>query len=116
MPKGRSESTALAAGGLGALLASICCLGPLVLVMLGLGGAWVANLQALEPWRPVFLTGALLALFFAWKRIYRPAADCKPGEVCAVPRLQRRYKVLFWVVSALVLIALIFPYLAPLFY
>jgi len=37
----------LAAGGLAAVLASTCCLGPLVLVSLGLGGAWVANLTVL---------------------------------------------------------------------
>lgn len=109
----KSESAALAA-----IRASACCLVPLVLVSIGLGGAWVANnMQAIEPFfRPVFIGAALVALFFAWQRIYRPAADCRPGEVCALPQTQRLYKVIFWLVAALVLFALTFPYFAPLFY
>lgn len=107
---------ALLTGGVAAILASTCCLGPLVLVMLGVSGAWIGNLAALEPYRPLFIGVALLALVFAWRRIYRPVTDCAPGEVCAIAPVRRTYRVLFWVVSALVAIALGFPYLAPLMY
>ena len=107
---------ALAVGGLAAILASTCCLGPLVLITLGLSGAWIGNLTVLEPYRPLFIGVALAAMFFAWRRVYRPAAACAPGEVCAVPRVRTAYKVLFWIVAALILLALTFPYLAPLFY
>jgi mercuric ion transport protein len=107
---------ALFAGGVAAILASTCCLGPLVLITLGFSGAWIANLTALEPYRPVFIAAALVALYFAWRRIWRPAAACRPGEVCAVPEVNSAYKALFWVVCALVLIALAFPYIAPWFY
>lgn len=107
---------ALAAGGLAALLASTCCLGPLVLVALGVSGAWIGNLTALEPYRPIFIGVALVALFFAYRRIFRPAQDCKPGEVCAIPQVRASYKALFWVVAMLVLIALGFPYVVPFFY
>lgn len=107
---------ALFAGGVAAILASTCCLGPLVLITLGFSGAWIANLTALEPCRPVFIAAALIALFFAWRRIWRPAAACRPGEVCAVTRVNATYKALFWVVCALLLIALAFPYVAPWFY
>ena len=106
----------LAAGGLAAFLASACCLGPLVLISLGLGGAWLAHLRVLEPLRPLFLGAALVALFFAYRRIYRPVAVCPPGEVCALPAARRVYKVLFWGVALLVLVAFAFPYLAPRFY
>jgi mercuric ion transport protein len=116
VPEHKRESAALAAGGLSAVLASACCLGPLLLVSLGLGGAWMSNLTALEPFRPWFIGAALLALLFAWRRIWRPAAACKAGEVCAVPRAQRTYKALFWGVAALVLVGVAFPYIAPYFY
>jgi mercuric ion transport protein len=112
----KSSSTALAVGGLAAILASTCCLGPLVLIALGLGGAWIGNLSKLEPYRPIFIGVALVAMFFGWRRIYRPAAQCKPGDVCALPQTKHLYKVLFWIVAVLVLIALSFPYVAPLFY
>ena len=107
---------ALFAGGLAAILASTCCLGPLVLLALGFSGAWIGNLSLLEPYRPIFLGAALVAMFFAYRRIFRPAQDCKPGEVCAIPQVRGTYKTMFWVVVALVLVALGFPYVLPLFY
>ncbi|MGC9291748.1 MAG: mercuric ion transporter MerT [Acidobacteriaceae bacterium] len=112
----KSKSTVLAVGGLAAVLASTCCLGPLLLIVLGFSGAWIGNLSRLEPYRPLFIAVALVALFFAWRRIYRPAEKCLPGEVCALPQTNRLYKVLFWAVAVLVLVALSFPYVAPLFY
>jgi mercuric ion transport protein len=109
-------SGALFVGGLAAILASTCCLGPLVLVALGLSGAWIGNLTRLEPYRPFFIAGALGALFFAGRRIFRRAQTCNPGDVCAVPKTRRIYKVLFVTVSVLVLIALVFPYVVKFFY
>ena len=72
MSEPNNGRTALFAGGLAAILASTCCLGPLVLITLGFSGAWIGNLTALEPYRPIFIGVALVALFFAWRRIYRP--------------------------------------------
>ncbi|HSC11190.1 MAG TPA: mercuric ion transporter MerT [Rhodanobacteraceae bacterium] len=116
MSQSTVEKTALATGGLAAILASACCLGPLVLVSVGLSGAWIGNLTRLEPFRPIFIGAALVAMFFAHRRIFRPATDCKPGEVCALPESRRVYKIIFWLVAALILIALGFPYVIPYFY
>lgn len=116
MSETKTGHGALFAGGVAAILASTCCLGPLVLLMLGFSGAWIGNLTLLEPYRPIFLGAALVALFLAWRRIYRSETKCKPGEVCALPQTRRAYKIIFWAVALLVLIALIFPYFAPLFY
>jgi mercuric ion transport protein len=112
----QTGSGALLVGGLAAILASTCCLGPLVLVALGLSGAWIGNLTLLEPYRPFFIAGSLVALFFAGRGIFRPTHACGPGEACAVPRTRRVYKILFWIVSAFVLVALAYPYVAKLFY
>jgi mercuric ion transport protein len=109
-------SGALFVGGLAAILASTCCLGPLVLVALGLSGAWIGNLTLLEPYRPFFIAGALVALFFAGRRIFRPVQACQESEACAVPGTRRFYKIVFGIVSALVLVALVFPYVAKFFY
>ncbi|MGH9711850.1 MAG: mercuric ion transporter MerT [Candidatus Acidiferrales bacterium] len=112
----RTGSGALVVGGVAAILASTCCLGPLVLVALGLSGAWIGNLTRLEPYRPFFIAAALVALFFAGRRIFGPAQACEPGQICAVPRTRRIYKTLFVIVSALIVIALVYPYVAKLFY
>ncbi len=114
--EGRSAALPLAAGGIAGVLASICCVGPLALVLAGIGGAWVSTLTIFEPYRLVFLAGAAVALAFAWRRVYRPVAECAPGEVCAVPAVRRGQRIAFWLVAALVLAAGLSPYAAPLFY
>ena len=116
MTESQTGRGALVGGGLAAILASACCLGPLVLVTLGFSGAWIGNLTALEPYRPLFIGVALVAMVFAGRRIYRPAQQCKPGELCAIPQVRSTYKTVFWVVAVLVLIALAFPYVLPLLY
>jgi len=108
--------SALAYGGLAAVLASTCCLGPLVLITLGFSGAWIGYLTVLEPYRLLFTSIAIIALFFAYQHIWRPTSVCKPGESCAITQVKMTYKVLFLVVAHLVLIALMFPYAAPFFY
>lgn len=105
----------LLAGGVTALLATACCLGPLLLLMLGFSGAWIGNLTVLEPYRPWFIAAALVAMVFAWRRIYRPAQVCKPGDVCAAAAVRTSYRIAFWAVAALVLVALGFPYVLPFF-
>ncbi len=114
----RVSKATLAGGLIAAIIASACCLGPLVLVMVGVSGAWISNLTLLEPYRPVSIGVALVFMGLAWRRIYRApaAASCDPGTLCALPQTNRAYRLIFWVVSALVLLAVGFPYLAPLFY
>lgn len=116
MSEPKNGRSVLAAGGLAAILASTCCLGPLVLVALGFSGAWIGNLTVLEPYRPFFIGAALVAMVFAYRSIYRPAQTCKLGEVCAIPQVRGTYKLIFWIVIILILVALGFPYFLPLFY
>src|SRR5712692_410338 len=116
MPRGTNGHGALFVGGLAAILASTCCLGPLVLLMLGISGAWIANLTALEPYRPIFIGVAVVALVMAYRHIFHLAVACKPGEVCAVPSVRTTYKALFGLVVVLLLIAVSYPFLATLFY
>lgn len=84
--------------------------------MLGVSGAWIGNLAALETYRPFFIGAALVAMYFGWRRIFQPAEKCQPDAMCAIPRARVAYKVIFWVVSVLVLIALMFPYVLLMFY
>ena len=112
------EKASLIGGALGASVASVCCLGPLVLVTVGISGAWISNLVAFEPYRPYAIGVALACMVLAYRTIYAaPAPEaCEPGTLCAVPRTRRIYKAMFWVVAAMVLVALGFPYVARFFY
>jgi mercuric ion transport protein len=106
----------LVAGLLAAVGASVCCVGPLVLLALGIGGAWISNLTALEPYRPVLIAATLLFLGLAFRRLYLLPAVCAPGAVCADLNTRRRQRLVFWVVSALLLALIAVPWMAPLFY
>lgn len=105
----------LLASVLAAIGASVCCVGPLVLLMLGIGGAWVANLTALEPLRPWFIAATLLFLGLAFRRLYLQPQVCEPGSVCAEPIVLKRQRVIFWVVALALLALLSVPWLAPFF-
>jgi len=115
-PRDPSVAVPLAASGLAGVLASLCCVGPLALVLAGVGGAWVGTLQAFAPYQPFFLAAAAVALAFAWRRIHRPAAACAPGEACALPAVRRGQRIAFWSVALLVVVSGASPYFAPLFY
>lgn len=106
----------LAVGGiLGALAASSCCLLPLMLFMLGVGGAWIGNLTALAPYQPIFVAIALGFLGFGFWRVYRrPAAACTEASACARPGSNRVTKIGLWTAAVLVFAAVTFPYTAPL--
>ncbi len=97
------KTQVLAAGGLAAgLLASSCCLLPLLLVSLGIGGAWMAQLTALSPYQPIFLGAAVIALGLGLRRAYR-RQDCADGSLCESPRTTLVTKVLLWLGVAVVL-------------
>lgn len=55
----------LIAGVLAAIGASVCCVGPVVLLALASAGTWVGSLTAMEPYRPIFIGLTLLFLGLA---------------------------------------------------
>jgi mercuric ion transport protein len=100
---------------LSSLLASTCCVLPLLLVLAGVTGAWIANLQALKPFTPYAIALTLAALAWAGWLVFRPARACTlEDESCATTRpLMRRV----WLGCALFIALLLgFPLIAPLFY
>lgn len=99
-----------------AFAASICCVGPLVLLVLGVGGAWASRLAALEPYRPVFMLLAVGFLASAFYRAYRPSTGsgaCATDGTCAVSRAGRIGRAALWLITPIVLALLAFPYIAP---
>jgi mercuric ion transport protein len=111
------SARALTLAGLAALLASACCVLPLVFVLVGISGAWIARLRVLEPYSGALSVLSLAALAFAAWRLYRPTAGaaCEVGDAACrqVSAGARRW---FWLVAVLTLIPLLVPLAAPLFY
>jgi len=106
----------LIAGVLAAVGASICCVGPLVLLALGISGAWISTLTALEPYRPIFIGLTLLFLGLSFRKLYLVPQACAPDTPCADPRTVKHQRLIFWAVTGLLLVLLLVPWAAPLFY
>ena len=105
------------AGVVGAVLASSCCVVPLVLVTLGASGAWIGNLSILEPYKGYFAIITLVFLGAGFWQVYGiKKTDCEDGSLCATPASTRLTKVALWIASFLVLSALSIDWWAPLFY
>ncbi len=107
-----------AAGGVvGAILASTCCIAPLVLLMLGVSGAWIGNLTALEPYKPIFAGVALVFIGLGFRQVYFKAKPaCEVGSYCARPESALLTKSALWLSTVLVVLALTINWWAPFFY
>ena len=102
---------------IGAILASSCCIVPLVLVTLGASGAWIGNLTVLEPYKPIFAAVTFVFLGIGYWQVYhKPEIACEEGSYCATPASNRIAKGALWSATILVLLALTINFWAPLFY
>ncbi len=106
----------LAIGGLiGALLASSCCIVPLVFVTLGISGAWIGSLTALAPYQWLFVVVALAFLGAGFWTVYiKPRRACAEGSYCARPRSGRIAKTVLWLGTAIVFAAIGVNVMTPL--
>ena len=96
-------------------LASLCCIGPLVAVGLGLGAFGAAAF--FESVRPYLLvvTVALLGTGFYLTYRKQPQEQCADGT-CAVMPPRKSQKLALWLATAIVLPLAAFPYYSALFW
>ena len=106
----------MAVGGLlGALVASSCCLLPLVLFGFGVSGAWIGKLTQLAPYQPFFIAVTVACLGYGYWLVYRASkVACAGGEACARPLSNRLVQLGLIVATVLVIAAIGFDFLAPL--
>lgn len=105
--------------GMGAVLAAIgasaCCVLPLLLLSLGVGGAWISTLTSMTTVRPFLFALTLLLIWMAFMKLYLSKEDCEEGKVCVNPQVLRNQRLIFWVASVLIVLLLAFPWYAPWF-
>jgi mercuric ion transport protein len=117
LERGEAARQRLAAAGgiLGALAASACCIVPLILFSLGIGGAWIGNLTALAPYKPIFVAGTAGLLGYGFYLVYwKPRRACADGAACARPIPSSLVQLALWIATVLVAAAFAFDYIAPL--
>lgn len=93
-----------------AIAASLCCVGPLLFALLGLGAFGAASV--FESGRPYLLAFAVLAVSFGFYRSYFQKESCAPGEACATKPANRFNRIFLWAASFAVLTFALSPYFA----
>ena len=112
---GRGQTLMAAGGLLGALAASSCCILPVALFSLGIGGAWIGNLTQLAPYQPYFLAATLLCLGGGYWLVRRASKRaCAAGAACARPLPNRLVKGMLVIATVLIVAAIGFDLLARL--
>ena len=118
-PSLERSAPALTLAGLAALLASVCCVFPLVFALVGISGAWISQLRVLQPYSTGLIVLSCASLGLAGWRIFRmpplrtQACNANDDACGAVQSTARRW---FWLVAILTLIPILVPLAAPLFY
>ncbi len=116
MNNSRWTLSALGGAIIGAIVASLCCIGPLLLLALGVSGVWISTFTQLEFLRPIGIIITLVFLTFAFWRLYLMPLQCSIDKPCAKPGNLRVQRLIFWVIALLLILLLTFPWYAFLFY
>jgi mercuric ion transport protein len=70
-----------------AIVGSLCCVPPLVLLTLGIGDAWISQLTALEPYRPIFIGVMLVFMGLAFRQLHIVPARCAAPDKATSAKL-----------------------------
>lgn len=107
----------LTLAGISALLASTCCVAPLLFALVGVSGAWIGQLRRMEPYSYPLTALAVASLLLAGWRIWRPAmpqgAQCETDACARSNNVARRW---FWAMAALTVLPIAVSQSAHFFY
>ncbi|MBL4941253.1 MAG: mercury transporter MerT [Colwellia sp.] len=113
LPSAKKSLLVAILAGIGA---SACCIAPLLLLSLGLSGAWVGNLTAMEPYSGYFTAATIIMLAIVFHQLYMKSNNrpqpCAKGSLCENPNVLKNQRIIFWVVSIILLAMVSFPYYA----
>ena len=101
-------------GALGALAMTSCCILPLVLVSFGVTGVFIAQLGVLYQYKWITFALSAACIGYGFYKAYRPIPTeaCADGT-CARPMNRKLMRSILWIATAIVTVAMIFPYLTP---
>jgi mercuric ion transport protein len=110
----KGQKIAAFGGIVGALAASSCCILPVALFSLGIGGAWIGSFTHLAPYQPYFIAATLAFIGTGYWLVYRSSKlACADGEACARPVPNRLVKIALLAATIIVITAWGFDYIAP---
>jgi mercuric ion transport protein len=102
----RAKKATLAGAVLAAIAASSCCIGPLILAALGIGGA--GAFATLGAYRPYILAVTAVLLAGGFYLTYRKPKVVEEGDACGCdspkPKANRAARLGLWIATALVVV------------
>ncbi|MBN9413634.1 MAG: mercury transporter MerT [Candidatus Paracaedimonas acanthamoebae] len=90
-------------------LASLCCIGPLLAVVLGVGGAWASYSAFFAPYRPYMITLMGLSLCYSFYTLYLKSPACEVENGCVHSRALSIQRLIFWIIAALSIALIALP-------
>lgn len=101
-------------GVIAAFLASLCCIGPLVLTVLGVSGA--AALAKIDVLRVPLIVLIISIFSFAGYILYKKRNVCEPRSICSDPKKYRKMMITYWVGLGVAILGLASPYIVAWFF
>lgn len=90
-----------------AIIASLCCIGPVVVALIGIGS--IGAFAVFEAYRPYFIALTVLLLGFAIYLTYRKReVICEDGS-CRIERAGKWSRVTVWLAAGIAVVAIAFP-------
>lgn len=103
-----NKSGWLIGGGIVAsIIASLCCVGPLILTVIGLSGA--ATLSKFDTVRTPMILLVISLFGIAGFTLYRKRTQCAPGSICADPKKYRKMIIFYWIGFVIALLGITSP-------
>lgn len=94
-------------GIIASVIASLCCVGPLILTILGVSGA--AALTKFEVIRMPMILLVIVLFSIAGVALYRERKHCEPGSICADPNKFKKMIILYWFGLVIALLGITSP-------
>ena len=87
-----------------AFAASLCCIGPVLFVTVGVGASLGSSFEPLRPFLTALVVAALAVGFYTVYGRKAQPAGCAPAEACTVPTNRRRNKVILWTATVVTVV------------
>ncbi|MBY0273316.1 MAG: mercury transporter MerT [Alphaproteobacteria bacterium] len=104
-------------GALGSsFLASLCCIGPWLILTVGIGGTWATYIGFFEPYRPYMIVFVMLLFGYSFYKLYMKPPPCGVGAACISPKVLFIQRGIFWIIVVISIALLAFPWYSGLLF
>jgi mercuric ion transport protein len=95
-------------------LCAACCLLPFALVSIGIAGTWISGLQALAPYKWLFILMTVASLGYGFHATYWRRRASGAAAAAKVSRSERAMRLWLWIATILSVSGLVFEQVEPL--